>query len=465
MPPELSVCYLRQLGQRSQRAGAAARARVHRAAAASSSWTARTTATRRRSSRSVRTSARARAASGLPAHVRKVPMPDLYRGRYRRDRSADAAARYAAHVGDAAQELAAPASPRAFFCESLLSCGGQIVLPDGYLRDASAAARGAGALVVADEVQIGVRPRRAPTPGVSRRRPSSPTSSRSGKPIGNGYPLGAVVTTARHRRRVRQRHGVLQHLRRVHGSLCGRARGARRDARRSVCRPTRPTSARTCWSGFARLQTRHPLVGDVRGLGLFVGVELVPDLRPPRAGARAGQLRRQPPARARSAPQHRRSRPQRAEDQTADGLRPARCGSSGRCVGHGACGGRCSREVGARRRMPISAPHGRQRLSPKRISCYVSATSRDAFVSQVVPFRKARRSAGRGAVVCDGGRMVAGQFEEMRANGIEPIGRASRPSASSAFNRSSGRRPVHHGGGDAWLSITIGLSDIRFSRP
>lgn len=43
----------------------------------------------------------------------------------------------------------------AFFCESLLSCGGQIILPPGYLQDVYAEMRAHGAVCIADEVQCG----------------------------------------------------------------------------------------------------------------------------------------------------------------------------------------------------------------------------------------------------------------------------------------------------------------------
>lgn len=43
----------------------------------------------------------------------------------------------------------------AFFCESLLSCGGQIILPPGYLQDVYAVMREHGAVCIADEVQCG----------------------------------------------------------------------------------------------------------------------------------------------------------------------------------------------------------------------------------------------------------------------------------------------------------------------
>ena len=86
------------------------------------------------------------------------------------------------------------AAPAAFIAESLPGVAGQIVLPDGYLEAAYAHARAAGAVCIADEVQIGFgRVGRAfwgfELGGVV------PDIVTLGKPIGNGHPIGAVVTT------------------------------------------------------------------------------------------------------------------------------------------------------------------------------------------------------------------------------------------------------------------------------
>jgi 4-aminobutyrate aminotransferase-like enzyme/Ser/Thr protein kinase RdoA (MazF antagonist) len=83
----------------------------------------------------------------------------------------------------------------AFFCETALSCAGQVFLPDGYLEDAYSQMRAQAGLCIADEVQTGFgRPGAHfwmfETQGVV------PDIVTMGKPIGNGHPLGAVVTTA-----------------------------------------------------------------------------------------------------------------------------------------------------------------------------------------------------------------------------------------------------------------------------
>ncbi len=183
--------------------------------------------------------------AGAPPHVHVVPMPDLYRGIYR-DASDDAGARYAAHVAAAVDRVAEGGGRvGAFIAESILSCAGQIVLPPGYLRAAYEAVRAAGGVCIADEVQVGFGRVGShfwafETQGVV------PDIVTMGKPIGNGHPLGAVVTTPRDRAGLRQRHGVLQHVRRQSRLVRHRPGRARRDPRRGPAGPCAARSASTC---------------------------------------------------------------------------------------------------------------------------------------------------------------------------------------------------------------------------
>ena len=104
--------------------------------------------------------------------------------------------------------------------------------PPGYLAAAFAHVRAAGGVCIADEVQVGFGRVGThfwgfETQGVV------PDIVTMGKPIGNGHPLGAVVTTPEIAALVRERHGVLQHLRRQPGLGRDRPGRARRDPRRA----------------------------------------------------------------------------------------------------------------------------------------------------------------------------------------------------------------------------------------
>ena len=131
---------------------------------------------------------------GAPKSTHVLPMPDGYRGRYRRT-AADYATRYvetAVHALEGAATSGAPVG--AFLAESIMSCGGQIVLPPGYLREVFRLVREAGGVAIADEVQVGFG-RVGSHFWAFEAEDAVPDIVTMGKPIGNGHPLGAVVTT------------------------------------------------------------------------------------------------------------------------------------------------------------------------------------------------------------------------------------------------------------------------------
>jgi 4-aminobutyrate aminotransferase-like enzyme len=213
--------------------------------------------------------------TGRPAHTRKVVMPDVYRGPYKAtDR--DAGARYAAHVAAAGHEIAVDGGGvAAFFCESLLSCGGQIVLPDGYLQAAYSAVREAGGVCVADEVQVGFGRVGSHLWGFETQG-VVPDIVTLGKPIGNGFPLAAVVTRPEIAKAFAN---GMEYFNTFGGSQAACAAGhAVLDVMRDERLQERAQAVGTrLKAGLASLAGQFPIVGDVRGLGLFLGVELVED--------------------------------------------------------------------------------------------------------------------------------------------------------------------------------------------
>jgi 4-aminobutyrate aminotransferase-like enzyme/Ser/Thr protein kinase RdoA (MazF antagonist) len=205
---------------------------------------------------------------GCPPFVHKVPLPDVYRGPYR---GAKAGTAYAEPVAAAAAESRSLA---AFFCESALSCGGQIPLPPGYLREAYAAVRAEGGVCVADEIQTGFgRPGSHfwmfETQGVV------PDIVTLGKPMANGFPLGAVVTTAE----IAKSLGAMEYFNTFGGNPVSCAAGlAVLDVLQDEeLQQSALETGKYLQTGLEKLKERHPLIGDVRGAGLFLGLELVRD--------------------------------------------------------------------------------------------------------------------------------------------------------------------------------------------
>ena len=207
--------------------------------------------------------------TGRPAHVQVAPRPDPYRGRHRGPASG------AAYVSAVAAALERCARPAAFVAEPLMGTGGQIVPPDGYLAGAFDAARQAGAVAVADEVQIGFG-RVGSRMWAFEAQGATPDIVTLGKPIGNGYPLGAVVTNPDI---AASFDNGMEYFNTFGGSPVACAAGlAVLDviAEEGLQEHARTVGAQLL-TGLRELATRHPAVGDVRGQGLFVGVELVTD--------------------------------------------------------------------------------------------------------------------------------------------------------------------------------------------
>lgn len=213
--------------------------------------------------------------SGRPRGTWTVPMPDPYRGVFRGATEASGSA-YARVVSDALAEAAAAQRPiGAFLAESVPGCGGQIVPPPGYLRQAAEHVRAAGGVFIVDEVQVGMG-----RPGDAfwgfELQDARPDMVVIGKPVGNGHPLGVVAMT---RPLADAFNTGMEYFNTFGGNAVSAAAGL------AVLAEIRDRGLQThakdvgehLMDGLRDLQRRYPLIGDVRGVGLFVGVELVLD--------------------------------------------------------------------------------------------------------------------------------------------------------------------------------------------
>jgi 4-aminobutyrate aminotransferase-like enzyme/Ser/Thr protein kinase RdoA (MazF antagonist) len=225
--------------------------------------------------------------SGCPSWVHMVAMPDVYRGAHR---GPDAGKLFAEDVAEAVRQIGdAGDGLAAFFCESALGCGGQIILPSGYLREVYAAVRAARGVCVADEVQTGFG--RAGTHfWMFETQGVVPDIVTLGKPIGNGHPLGAVITTPEI---AASFANGMEYFNTFGGNPVSCAVGlAVLDViRDEELQQNALEVGEYLKQGLRELQNAHEVIGDVRGLGLFLGVEFVRDreTREP-AGSKAAQV-------------------------------------------------------------------------------------------------------------------------------------------------------------------------------
>ena len=207
----------------------------------------------------------------IGAHVRTIRAPDAYRRT-----EVDLGAAIAADVRRALADLKANGiKPAMMICDTIFSSDGVFSNPPGFLAQAANVIHDAGALFVADEVQ----------PGFGRtgdamwgfiRHGVVPDMVTLGKPMGNGQPIAGVVM----RPEVVEEFG---HKARYFNTFGGNAVScaAANAVLNVIQRDKLVENAREVGAylkaELKRLAQRHEAIGDVRGAGLFVGVEIVSD--------------------------------------------------------------------------------------------------------------------------------------------------------------------------------------------
>jgi alanine-glyoxylate transaminase / (R)-3-amino-2-methylpropionate-pyruvate transaminase len=198
--------------------------------------------------------------------------PDPYRGAWGRD-DPRAGCNYAADVRSLI-EHATSGQIAGFIAESIQGVGGCVVFPDNYLKHAYEHVRAAGGVCIADEVQTGFGRTGThywgfETQGVV------PDIVTMAKGIGNGAPLGAVVTTPRIAATLAQR----THFNTFGGNpvACAQGSAVLDVIEREKLQANARRIGNQILAGLECLKAKHSLIGDVRGRGLLLGIELVKD--------------------------------------------------------------------------------------------------------------------------------------------------------------------------------------------
>lgn len=203
-------------------------------------------------------------ASGLSL----VPYPDAYAAG-----SPEAAASAAlAHLEELFATTVPPEEVAAFFIEPIQSDGGMLVPPPGYFRQIQSLCRKHGILLVCDEVKVGLG--RTGRLHAFEHSDIEPDIIVFGKGLGGGLPISAAVGPE-----AIMNHASAFSFQTLHGNpVCAAAGLAVLDTiERENLVANAASVGDTMLTALRDLQAKHELIGNVRGHGLALGVELVSD--------------------------------------------------------------------------------------------------------------------------------------------------------------------------------------------
>jgi len=225
-----------------------------------------------------------------PDYLEAVEAPNPYRGSYRYG-DPDLGVKYADFAGEAIERLAGRGKkPAMFISDNIFSSNGILTPPPEYLKEVYRRVRSAGGLVVADEVQSGLCRLGDHFWGFEDSA-VIPDIVTIGKPVGDGHPVAAVVTTPQIATAFARKFNYFNTF---GGNPVSAAVGlAVLDVieRENILQNVRNVGA-YLGQGLQSLSERHELIGDVRGKGLFYGVEIVRDRTSKEPGdAEAGRIR------------------------------------------------------------------------------------------------------------------------------------------------------------------------------
>ena len=208
---------------------------------------------------------------GAPEHTHIFPLPDAFRGKYRGKNTGE---KYAEEVQQCIDRIHQKGgSVSALIVEPIISCGGQIELPEGFLPMAYAAVRKAGGLCISDEVQVGCGRLGTSFWGFQLHN-VIPDIITIGKPIGNGHPLAAVVCTEA----VANRFANGMEFFNTFGGnpvSCAIGTAVLQTVKNEKLQENALEVGAFLKEQLLKLAKEFPIIGDVRGQGFFLGMELV----------------------------------------------------------------------------------------------------------------------------------------------------------------------------------------------
>lgn len=208
---------------------------------------------------------------GAPEHTHIFPLPDAFRGKYRGDNTG---IKYAEEVQKQIEMIHEKGrGVGALIVEPIISCGGQIELPDGFLAKAYEYVRAAGGLCISDEVQVGCG-RLGKTFWGFQLHKVVPDIVTIGKPLGNGHPLAAVACT----QEVAEKFANgMEYFNTFGGNpvSCAIGTAVLQTVRAEKLQENALNVGEFLRQELKKLAEEFLIIGDVRGQGLFLGFELV----------------------------------------------------------------------------------------------------------------------------------------------------------------------------------------------
>lgn len=217
--------------------------------------------------------------NGKKDYVHVVPQPDCYRGEFQGDvddpEIGEKYADEAIKVMDAA--VAKGRKVGMFIAESMISCGGQMLIPKGYLKKVFAHVWKLGGICVADEVQTGFgRPGKNGFWGFEQQE-VVPDIVSIGKPFGNGHPVSVVVTTQEIAEAFESTGVAYFNTFGGNPVSMAIALSVMEVIESEKLQENAEVVGQYCKELLEKQKQKHELIGDIRGCGLFIGIDLVKD--------------------------------------------------------------------------------------------------------------------------------------------------------------------------------------------
>jgi 4-aminobutyrate aminotransferase-like enzyme/Ser/Thr protein kinase RdoA (MazF antagonist) len=208
---------------------------------------------------------------GKPKNTHVFPIPDAFRGKYRGENTSE---KYANEVQILIDNIHHQNKKvGGFIIEPIISCGGQVELPEGFLKQAYQKIKKVGGLCISDEVQTGVG-RVGKTFWGFQLHAVVPDIVTIGKPLGNGHPIAAVACTEAVAKKFAN---GMEFFNTFGGNpvSCAIATEVLREVKRGELQENALLVGEFLKSALKRLAIQFPIIGDLRGQGLFLGIELV----------------------------------------------------------------------------------------------------------------------------------------------------------------------------------------------